>query len=214
MQRAYSYCARALVATAAALLLGALFVGTAAAHSHLVSSNPAGGAVLGAEPATVSATYEEDVSLTKSTFQVYYQPDASSPQVPADNGSGHVDVNQRTLMSATLQPGLGPGIYTVKWHTVTEDDNGQVDGSFTFTVKGLPSAGGSAATPTDAPVISPAPAGLTPTPAPAFAPAPGGGEPLPTTGTGPDGLALAAGLAVIAALVLLSGLVLRRAGTR
>ena len=214
MQRAYSYCARALVAIAAALLLGGLFAGTAAAHSHLVRSTPAGGAVLGAEPATVSATYEEDVSLSKSTFQVYYQPDASSPQVPADNGSGHVDVNQRTLMSATLQPGLGAGIYTVKWHTLTEDDNGQVDGTFSFTVKGTPSASGSASTPTAAPVIAPAPGALTPTPAPVIAPAPGGGTPLPTTGAGPDALAPAAGLAALAALVLLGGLALRRAGTR
>src|SRR4051794_25554372 len=124
------------------LLAAFMLVGIASAHARLVSSNPGDGEVLTAEPTTVSAVYGEETSLTDSTFQVWFAQDASATPVQADNGDGKVDVNDRTKMSATLKPGLGDGIYTTKWHTVTEDDNGMVDGSFSFTVKSGATASG------------------------------------------------------------------------
>ena len=47
--------------------------------------------------------------------------------------SSAVDKADRTKMTITT-PALDIGKYTVKWHTVTEDDNGIVDGTFGFTV--------------------------------------------------------------------------------
>ncbi len=178
---------RVLMTCAAVLLLSAVFAAPAGAHARLVSSNPSAGATLSSQPTTVNVTYGEETSLTKSTLQVFYQKDAASPQVQADNGDGQVNVNDRTKASVTLKPGLGAGIYTVKWHTLTEDDNGQADGTFTFTVTGGAS--------TDS---GPATTG-------------GSGPTLPTTGE-PAGWLPGAGL--LAALILLGGLGLRRAAQR
>jgi len=180
---------RVLMTCAAVLLVSALVTTPASAHARLTSSDPSDGATLSSQPTTVNVTYGEETSLTKSTLQVFYQKDAAGAQVQADNGDGQVNVNDRTKASVTLKPGLGAGIYTVKWHTLTEDDNGQADGTFTFTVTGgAATAGSSPATTTS-----------------------GSGPTLPTTGA-PDGRLPAAGL--LAALVLLGGLGLRRAAQR
>jgi LPXTG-motif cell wall-anchored protein len=180
---------RVLMTCAAVMLLSAVFAAPAGAHARLTSSDPSDGATLSSQPTTVNVTYGEETSLTKSTLQVFYQKDASSAQVQADNGDGQVNVNDRTKASVTLKPGLGAGIYTVKWHTLTEDDNGQADGTFTFTVTGGASTAGSG---------SPATTG-------------GSGPTLPTTGE-PNGWLPGAGL--LAALILLGGLGLRRAAQR
>src|SRR5437588_11262944 len=108
---------RVLLTGSAVLLLSILFIGTAGAHAHINSSTPIDGEVLTAEPATVSAVYEEETSLAKTTFDVSYAKDTSS--APRSVAQGTVDVNNRTNVSATLPPGLGDGVYTVKWHTLT-----------------------------------------------------------------------------------------------
>ncbi|MEP6775725.1 MAG: copper resistance protein CopC [Chloroflexota bacterium] len=141
MQRFHSVSIRTLLAFSALLLLSVMFVGSASAHAHLVSSNPADGAVLTSQPAVVTAVYGEETSLTKTTFEVTFAKDAkSAPRKVAD---GKVDVNNRTNVSAALPAGLGDGVYIVKWHTVTEDDNGLADGTFSFTVSGSASSSGS-----------------------------------------------------------------------
>ena len=190
MQRFLRVSTRVLMTCAAVMLLSAVFAGPAGAHARLKTSDPSDGATLAGQPATVNVTYGEETSLTKSSLQVFYQKDAAAPQVQADNGDGQVDVNDRTKASVTLKPGLGAGIYTVKWHTLTEDDNGQADGTFTFTVTGGASVDSSSG-----------PATTTS----------GSGSTLPTTGA-PNGWLPAAG--ILAALVLLGGLGLRRAGAR
>jgi methionine-rich copper-binding protein CopC len=188
MQRFLRMSMRTLLTCAAVLLVSALVVAPASAHARLVSSDPSDGAKLSSQPTTVNVTYGEETSLDKSTLQVFYQKDASSPQVQADNGDGQVNVNDRTKASVTLKPGLGAGIYTVKWHTLTEDDNGQADGTFTFTVTGGAATDSGPATTTG-----------------------GSGAPLPATGA-PDTWQPAA--ALLAALILLSGLGLRRVARR
>ena len=127
MRRLHYAALRVLLTCSALMLLSILFVGSASAHAHLVSSNPSDGEVLTAEPATVSAVYGEETSLTKTTFDVYYAKDTSA--TPQMVSQGKVDVNQRTNVSASLPPGLGDGVYSVKWHTLTEDDNGMVNGT-------------------------------------------------------------------------------------
>ena len=128
MQRFHRASMRILPVLSALLLLSVVFVGSVSAHAHLVSSNPADGAVLTSQPAVVTAVYGEETSFTKTTFEVTFAADAkSAPRKVAD---GKVDVNNRTNVSAALPAGLGNGIYVVKWHTLTEDDNGLADGTF------------------------------------------------------------------------------------
>ena len=182
MQRFHSVSMRILLAFSALLLLSITSVGSVSAHAHLVSSNPADGAVLTSQPAVVTAVYGEETSLTKTTFEVTFAADAkSAPRKVAD---GKVDVNNRTNVSAALPSGLGNGIYVVKWHTLTEDDNGLADGTFSFTVSGSPSSGSTGGTTAGS-----------------------SGDALPTTGQGDAFLWLAV---VAAALTLLcSGLAMQ-----
>jgi methionine-rich copper-binding protein CopC len=184
MQRYHSVSIRTLLVFSALLLLSVVSVGSVSAHAHLVSSNPADGAVLTAQPAVVTAVYGEETSLTKTTFEVTFAKDAkSAPRKVAD---GKVDVNKRTNVSAALPAGLGNGIYVVKWHTVTEDDNGLADGTFSFTVSGSASSSGSTSGGTTG----------------------GSGDALPTTGQGDVPLLPLA--ALLAAFTLLcSGVAVR-----
>jgi len=183
MQRYHSVSMRILPVFSALLLLLVVSVGSVSAHAHLVSSNPADGAVLTAQPAVVTAVYGEETSLTKTTFEVTFAKDAkSAPRKVAD---GKVDVNKRTNVSAALPAGLGNGIYVVKWHTLTEDDNGLADGTFSFTVSGSASSGSTVGGTTG-----------------------GSGDTLPTTGQGDIPLLSLA--ALLAAFVLLcSGVAVR-----
>jgi methionine-rich copper-binding protein CopC len=187
MQRFLHTAMRILLTCAAVLLVSAVVVAPASAHARLKSSDPADGATLASQPATVNVVYTEETSLDKSTLQVFYQKDASTAQVQADNGDAHVDVNDRTKASVTLKPGLGAGIYTVKWHTLTEDDNGQADGTFTFTVAGGATTSGSSG------------------------PATTGSTPLPATG---EPATWQPAAVLLAALILLGGLGLRRVARR
>ncbi len=139
MQRLHRVSTRTLLVLSALLLLSVVFVSSVSAHAHLVSSNPADGAVLTSQPAVITAVYGEETSLTKTTFEVTFAADAKT--APRNVADGKVDVNKRTSISAALPAGLGNGIYVVKWHTVTEDDNGLADGTFSFTVSGSASSG-------------------------------------------------------------------------
>jgi methionine-rich copper-binding protein CopC len=198
MQRLLNAAARALPALAVLLLLSALLAGGASAHARLTASTPADGATLSAEPTTVTATFGEETSLTKSRLTVSFTPAAGGAAVVADTGDGHVDVNARTNMSVTLKPGLGAGVYTVTWHTLTEDDNGAADGAFTFTV-----TGGGAGPGTTSGGAAPGATNGGATPGATS------GAPLPTTGAPSASLPLAG---LLAALALLGGLRLRALG--
>ena len=49
------------------------------------------------------------------------------------DGATTINFDKPTLASVGLKT-LSPGPYTVKWHAVTSDDNGQTDGTFSFTI--------------------------------------------------------------------------------
>ncbi len=110
--------------------------GSASAHAKLTSSTPADGSTVAPGLTTVSMTFGEEASVTKSTAQLLQADGTAMAGV-----SSAVDKADRTKMSITT-PALGAGKYMVKWHTITEDDNGIADGTFAFTV----AAGGGAAT--------------------------------------------------------------------
>jgi LPXTG-motif cell wall-anchored protein len=195
MQRLQQWLTRLSACAVVALFASMLLVGTASAHSHYQSSTPADGAVLTAQPDTISATYTEETSLTDTKFDVYYATDSSA--APRLVASGKVDVNDRTKVSATLPAGLGDGVYTVKWHTVTEDDNGMLDGTFSFKVgSGQPPASTGSTSGGAGPVT-----GSTN----------GSASPLPQTGNPASALPL---LGLLVALLLSAGFALRRRPVR
>src|SRR6476646_5510907 len=110
-----------------ALALSLALLTVASAHAKLVSSDPAAGTKLTAAPAKVTLVFDEEISdkATESFFNVTNEAGAAV-------GSGKLDttdLDHKTL-SGALNSGLGDGIYTVTWQTITTDDNGKSAGSF------------------------------------------------------------------------------------
>jgi len=125
------------VALILALALSLGLFGIASAHAKLVSSDPAAGAKLTAAPAKVTLVFNEEIS-DKAADSFFHVMDASGAEV----GSGQLDnsdLDHKTL-SGALKAGLGDGVYTVSWQTITPDDQGKSEGSFKFGVNQDPGA--------------------------------------------------------------------------
>ncbi len=193
-----------------ALALSLAFLTVASAHAKLVSSDPAAGAKLTSAPAKVTLVFSEEISA-KESESFFKVTNASGASV----GTGKLDTNDldHKTLSGTLQTGLGDGVYTVAWETITPDDNGHSVGSFTFGINADPGAQPTAApeeeaTPTATSAARPTAAAggaAQPTSTPAAGGTPGN---LPRTGeSGPN---LTPYLLAGAALVLVGGLALRR----
>ncbi len=114
----------------------------AQAHSEPVQCEPAPGSTVAAAPAQLSCTFSEELQTRVSTLAVY---DASGTQV--DRGDSHVDLDdpdhKRMLVSLDVSKMTG-GAFTVKWHSVSAEDQDAADGSFTFNVGSGPATGGAA----------------------------------------------------------------------
>jgi copper resistance protein C len=127
-----------------AAMIGALacvFAPPVSAHAAFKSSVPAPNATVTTVPTQVVITFSEETSATKSGGSV---TDASGATVST---GFKVNLDDRTMMAIALKPSLPNGVYTVKWNTLTEDDNGMADGTFTFTLQAAQAAGtGTAAT--------------------------------------------------------------------
>jgi len=105
-----------------------------AAHAQFKRSDPAPNATVNKAPAQVMLVFSEETSATKSGGSV---TDASGATVST---GFKVDLNARTNMAIALKPNLPNGVYTVQWNTLTEDDNGMANGTFTFTVQATATA--------------------------------------------------------------------------
>lgn len=197
---------------AVALLLSMALFGVASAHAKLVSSDPAAGANLSAAPAKLTLVFDEEISdkETDSFFKVTDEAGASVGSGKLDN----TDLDHKTL-SGALKAGLGAGVYTVAWQTITSDDNGKSEGSFKFGVNKDPGA-----QPTAAPHDEEPAAAATSAPAaggaarPTAAPAAGGSAPATLPTTGADTPNLTGYFLVGAVLLLAAGLALLRSRKR
>lgn len=209
------------VALGAALLaLGAF--GTVYAHASIVSCMPAVGSTVASAPAQVICVFSEEIDTKQSTMSVL---DSNGSQV--DKKDAHVDLNDpdhKTLIVSLDPAQAKQGLFTVKWHSVTPDDNGISDGSWQFIIGSTSSTpypptlvvqGESAApaTPTQAlaastvaPAATTAP-GPVATSTPAATVTPAAPTTLPTTGASiSNGLIL---IAMLGAIIVLTGTLIR-----
>ncbi len=116
---------RRLVAALLALVATLAFASPAAAHTALISSDPAAGASLSSGPAKVSGTFNEELHPTFAAMTVV-GPDGNLWS------EGEPEVRGR-VAGVNLRP-LGPsGSYTVNYR-VTSADGHVVSGSWSFTV--------------------------------------------------------------------------------
>jgi LPXTG-motif cell wall-anchored protein len=170
----------------AALSLGMFQV--AFAHAKIDHCTPAVDSTVAQAPAQVVCVMSEEIDTKLSTMSVW---DAQGVQV--DKKDAHVDLNDpdhKTLLVSLDTGNITNGVLTIKYHTVTPDDNGITDGTFQFVVgsaAGTPAPDVTAtpatpengqATPMSGATATPA-AGAAATPTASMAPTPAA---LPSTG--------------------------------
>jgi len=118
---------RGLRALLAVALLVTAAATPAAAHTDLVSTDPADGKVLSAPPERLTMRFGEDIL------------DGGARVVAQDQSGGKVDLGPEQVNGPELTaawPGTAAeGTYTVAWRAVS-DDGHPLEGRFAFTVKG------------------------------------------------------------------------------
>ena len=176
----------ALAALLAALVVAAL-PAAVAAHSELESSSPAAGDVVVGGPREISGEFTEPVDPGRSSMEL------RGPDGARIARGGVPEGGPATRMTIAGLPPLVPGRYTVRWTTVTADDDRVERGTFRFTVDAAtPEPESPEPTSTSTPTLAPTPtSAAVPTPTPAPQP-----DPAPAAGAA-DGLVPLAGLAVV-----------------
>lgn len=112
----------------AGLVAGAalLVAGTASAHAHLVTSNPAANVTVAA-PKTITLTFNEKLTPAFSGFELEMGGGMKMPvkTVVSKDGLSIVGTPQGALMA---------GAYKVTWHAASSDGH-KMNGDLAFTVK-------------------------------------------------------------------------------
>lgn len=144
---------RWLAGVAAALSLLVIGPAAALAHAELVTSDPANGMTLAASPVTVTATYKEAFDTKRSSIELL-GPDGAT--LATNEPAAAATAESMTISGFGT---LAPGTYSVRWTTITPDDNAIERGTFTFTVVAATRAPGalSSATPGAAATASASP---------------------------------------------------------
>jgi len=129
------------VALLAAVALGALCAGAAAATAHplLVTSAPAPGSIIPGSPSTVALAFSEEAVASGSGVTV------TGPHGPVQLGRLTPSDGGRQLASK-VRGRLAPGVYRIHW-VALGDDGHNVSGQFAFGVakaNGSPPLGASA----------------------------------------------------------------------
>ncbi len=106
----------------------ALPVHAASAHPKLVRSTPAANATVASAPTSISATFNEQITLALSKLTLF---DAAARAVHLDSLTAAAG-DDKTLVARTTAK-LAPGRYTVKWQAAGGDGH-PMKGEFTFVV--------------------------------------------------------------------------------
>ena len=192
---------RSLAVLVGASLFLILVPVAALAHAELDTISPADKSS-GPPPQQIVGTFVENVDPSKSSYTVV---DASGKVVVS---GGEVDPANTKRMTLAL-PVLAPGAYTIRWTTLSADDNEIARGTTTFTVV-APSPSPSATPVPSASVAASASPSASAPPSAAPSPSPSGGTGTPTSTTD----ALIPIVAVLVVLALLGLWLLRGRGRR
>lgn len=99
------------------------------AHSTLVRSEPASGAILTQSPTEIRIWFNEPIKVGLSEITVRGR---DGKQV--DRGQAQVDEKEQTLVHLALAKNLSPGTYEVNWRAVAQDLH-VTKGKFSFEIK-------------------------------------------------------------------------------
>ncbi len=104
-------------------------VTAALAHAKLTVATPAADSVVAASPKELRMTFNEGLIAKFSSVEVKSQDGQK-----IETGTAAADPADKKQMVVPLPAALADGIYSVKWHAVT-DDTHRVEGTYSFTVK-------------------------------------------------------------------------------
>jgi copper transport protein len=136
--------ARALVAIATVAIVLGGGAAPAAAHGHLVGSEPAEGSELDVAPSRVTVTFSEPVDASLTTAEVTR---ADRPPIELE---GRLDPADDRVLVLPL-PALADGVYRVTYRTHDAADLHEVTGSIVFGVGTAPTSTGGETAPTARP---------------------------------------------------------------
>lgn len=119
---------KALVAVAA--LVSCAVIATAAqAHAKLTSTNPAADAVVAVSPKELRMTFNEGLIAKFSGVELKTEKGQK-----VETGVAVVDPADKKQLIVPLPTALSDGLYSVKWHAVSEDTH-RLEGAYSFSVK-------------------------------------------------------------------------------
>lgn len=113
----------------AAALLALVPVGLAFAHATLIRSEPRAGARLDEPPQEIRLWFSEPIEPAYTQVRLL-----DSSGNPMFTGQLRVLPGDGTAVAVPVGPGLGQGIYTVAWQTLSRVDGHITQGSFSFGV--------------------------------------------------------------------------------
>lgn len=108
------------------------------AHAEPERTSPPINGVVATAPAIVEIWFSEEAKTEGTTILVI-----GPGGIQVDLGDAKVDLNdpERKHVTVSLRAGLGPGAYTVQWHSVSTEDGDEAQGGYLFTVgNGTPAA--------------------------------------------------------------------------
>ena len=118
--------ARRVAAAAAVVVLVVLLgAGAAGAHAVLEQSTPGPNTTVDRSPREITLVFSEAVDARPDDIRLF-----DRTMDPVDLGDTHHPGGDRTRLVASV-PGLGEGLYTVAWRTISEDSH-PIQGAFTF----------------------------------------------------------------------------------
>ncbi|WP_162891096.1 copper resistance CopC family protein [Aeromicrobium sp. A1-2] len=116
---------RAIMACASLLAACFMWASPASAHSSLVRSSPAEGAVLPTAPRSITLEFNEKVSKIAPAIVLRNDAEAVISSRPPTVG--------RTTISSTVPTGLPDGSYSIVWRVVS-DDGHPIQGVIRFVI--------------------------------------------------------------------------------
>jgi methionine-rich copper-binding protein CopC/putative copper export protein/mono/diheme cytochrome c family protein len=112
----------------ALLVCGSLLPASAAAHSELVSSDPAANATLPVAPDTLTMNFSEAIDAPSATVTLLTPQQVVVPRV------GPVSVDAAGTTATVRLPTLTPGVYTVSYQVTSAVDGHVTSGIFAFLI--------------------------------------------------------------------------------
>jgi methionine-rich copper-binding protein CopC len=115
------------VALFAVALVLVLPVAGVLAHAELQKAEPPNGGTLATTPAELTLHFSQNL-VTAQSWVAIRDPQGGDTQLKVS-----FDPNDRKLMRATT-PQLAPGVYTIRWQSLSAEDDDFAQGSYKLTV--------------------------------------------------------------------------------